>query len=464
MVADERVAGRGNEGARASEKFDGRHQPMGLSAAATHLHLVSNPAVGQSRKPFECEAGAERVAAEFLAPLDVDGWDSDASVKIEMGVLGCEALLSLAPTSFVVIGGEDLRAGRAEPAGGEGHLRTSLEWARGFCLVRNVLVCILVKKALTSKPANHACGSFPDNALKILWGWRRSSMKATRFTVEREDAVDPDDVQVGIQIQAASESLDAGDGAGSRGRDARATDIVGGHDFEEDASDCRQHVGTECHEAPKLEGKGQDPLAHRNVRYHAVDQVSRRVAHSTSGTTRTDAAIFAREGDQKIVAAAVAVTAHETARKDAAPHVVAKLVLDVARHGPFVSLACEREKGLEVLAHDVVQDGRFRPSRARWISGTRGGRAALVGARHCGGRLRAPCRSPRATISVTWRSMCGGARQTRPAPADSQLSQSCVGNGPQGKRPSPINALRIRGTRTRDGAHVSRRAGSYVML
>ncbi len=70
--------------------------------------------------------------------------------------------------------------------------------------------------------------------------------------------------------------------------------------------------------------------------------------------TRTDSAILARQGDKEIVAATVAVTAHETVRKDAALHVVAKLVLDVTGHGPFVSFACEREKGLEVLANDAV--------------------------------------------------------------------------------------------------------------
>jgi hypothetical protein len=102
VVADERVAGRGNEGARASEKFDWRHQPVGLSAAASHLHLVSNPAVGQSRKPFECEAGAERVAAEFLAPLDVDGWDSDAGVI--MAAFGDRRLEESRPSCFAATG------------------------------------------------------------------------------------------------------------------------------------------------------------------------------------------------------------------------------------------------------------------------------------------------------------------------------------------------------------------------
>jgi hypothetical protein len=54
-------------------------------------------------------------------------------------------------------------------------------------------------------------------------------------------------VKVWIQIQASAESLDAGDGAGSRGGDAGPANVVGRNDFVENASDGRENVRAKGH-------------------------------------------------------------------------------------------------------------------------------------------------------------------------------------------------------------------------
>ncbi len=236
MVANERVAGRWYQGARASEKFDRRHESMSRAAAPSHLDLVGDPAVRQTRKPFESEAGAERVAVESFATLDVGGRDADASVKVKTAVFGSEALLAAVPARVVVIAQREGRARRAKSAQCEGYLRAAVEWRQGFSHVRTVFPLTLVEESLASEPANDARGDSPDDPPEIIHAWRFGRLKARHFVVEHEGAIEPDDVKVGIQVQASAESLDAGDGAGPRGRDARAPDIVGRHNFVEDAS------------------------------------------------------------------------------------------------------------------------------------------------------------------------------------------------------------------------------------
>src|SRR5260221_14269333 len=83
--------------------------------------------------------------------------------------------------------------------------------------------------------------------------WRVGGVKVGCAVVERKDSVEPDDVQMGIQVQASTESLNARDRAGPCGRKSRAAPVVGRHRLVKDARDGRQHVGPEGHEAPELE-------------------------------------------------------------------------------------------------------------------------------------------------------------------------------------------------------------------
>jgi hypothetical protein len=88
-----------------------------------------------------------------------------------------------------------------------------------------------------------------------------------------------------------------------------------------------------------------------------------------TAATWAKAPAFAREGDEAVEAAIVAVQAQEAMGEDAAAQEGMELLLDEAGHGLFASLRA-RQEGLEFLLDDVVED-------------------ALFGAMSCVGALRA---------------------------------------------------------------------------
>jgi hypothetical protein len=71
----------------------------------SQLDLVGDPAVRQTREPFEREAGAERVAAESFATSRCRRLDSHTGVKVEVVVLGSNAC-SAAAFSLPPLGSE----------------------------------------------------------------------------------------------------------------------------------------------------------------------------------------------------------------------------------------------------------------------------------------------------------------------------------------------------------------------
>jgi predicted secreted protein len=58
------------------------------------------------------------------------------------------------------------------------------------------------------------------DAFEIVATWRLCRMEADCALVEREDSIEPDDVQMGIQVETSTESLNAGDGTSFRARNA----------------------------------------------------------------------------------------------------------------------------------------------------------------------------------------------------------------------------------------------------
>jgi hypothetical protein len=93
----------------------------------------------------------------------------------------------------------------------------------------------------------------------------------------------------------------------------------------------------------------------------AVDEVRRGVRHAASSAARADA--LATEGDEGIAAAVVAMETHEAVREDAACEVVEERLIDVARQSARVVQPGVIEEGLEMLAHDRVEDGVGRAAR-----------------------------------------------------------------------------------------------------
>ena len=146
----------------------------------------------------------------------------------------------------------------------------------------------------------------------------------------------------------------------SRGRVAerlalRPRAIPGEDSLDEHAPESRQYVGAECRQGAKLEREREHPLPHRHGRQHSIDQMRSNIGHAPAGTTRARRARLAGEGHEQVVAARVAVSAHESVGQDAAAQVAAKLLLHVARQRGLVSLAGVGEERLEMVAHDGVE-------------------------------------------------------------------------------------------------------------
>ncbi len=97
----------------------------------------------------------------------------------------------------------------------------------------------------------------------------------------------------------------------------------------------------------------EDPLAHRRLGKHAIDEVSGGVGHAPADTGGTEASTLAREGDQPIVTAGSAAHAHEAVAEQAAAQVRAKLAQGEARHHAL-ALVRAGEVALELVAHDRV--------------------------------------------------------------------------------------------------------------
>jgi hypothetical protein len=81
-----------------------------------------------------------------------------------------------------------------------------------------------------------------------------------------------------------------------------------------------------------------------------------RVRHPPPAAGGAEAAALAGKGNQAVELAVVAAQAQEAVGEDAAPEVGAKLLLDEA-WTCVVAIARVCEEGLELLAHDLVQEG-----------------------------------------------------------------------------------------------------------
>jgi hypothetical protein len=97
-------------------------------------------------------------------------------------------------------------------------------------------------------------------------------------------------------------------------------------------------------------------LADGYFREDAIDEVRGGVGHAPAAAGRTETTSLAREGDEAIVAAGVAVEPQEAVSKDSAPEVRAQLLLDEARRRA-IAFACARQEGLELFTDDRVERG-----------------------------------------------------------------------------------------------------------
>jgi hypothetical protein len=98
------------------------------------------------------------------------------------------------------------------------------------------------------------------------------------------------------------------------------------------------------------------------------------IRHPATSTRRTESPAFAREGDEPIVTARVAVDAKESVGEDAAREIAADLAFDEAGDGS-PRRSCAGEEGLEFVADDLMEKGllgrvTFVPVDGEGSSGT----------------------------------------------------------------------------------------------
>jgi hypothetical protein len=82
--------------------------------------------------------------------------------------------------------------------------------------------------------------------------------------------------------------------------------------------------------------------------------MGRRIRHAPSAARGTEAAALAREGDDTVEPALVAVYAHEAVGEDSAAQEGSKLALDEARRWALTGTGADQE-GLQLVLDDAVE-------------------------------------------------------------------------------------------------------------
>jgi uncharacterized protein (DUF697 family) len=156
-------------------------------------------------------------------------------------------------------------------------------------------------------------------------------------------------VEVEIQVHRGAEALEERDGAALVAALAElashAPAGLGEQRTQERAQDLAGEAGVVGAAVAQRVGEGEHPLADRHLGEHAVDEMRRGVGHAASAAGGAEAAPLAREGDEALLSAIVAVQAEEAVGGDAAAQVGAQLLLDEAGRG-LAAFSGAGEEGL----------------------------------------------------------------------------------------------------------------------
>jgi hypothetical protein len=183
----------------------------------------------------------------------------------------------------------------------------------------------------------------------------------------REHAVRKQAVEVQVESGRRIGALVHDHGAGAGARQAEATcsaPVEARHRAHQDgangAADARV-VGAEQTDGVR---QRQHPLAEGHVGEHFVDQERRGVGHAARAARGTEPATLARERDQLVPAAGIAMEPTETAREHATVEECAQFAFDEVwqRAAACVVIGDACAEGLQVLLQDLVQHGLFRPT------------------------------------------------------------------------------------------------------
>lgn len=161
-----------------------------------------------------------------------------------------------------------------------------------------------------------------------------------------------------VQIERAPESLDHGHRAAAPIGDtvaARACTQGAEHRAEEHGDDRPTQAVIPRQLVPQAVGQTQHPLSYGDVGEHMIEHVGGALGHPTATATWTDRAALAREGDEAVEGAIVAVKPGKPTGEPTTAEEVAKLLLDEPRQS--LTVAETRglgPKGLEVIADHLI--------------------------------------------------------------------------------------------------------------
>jgi len=154
------------------------------------------------------------------------------------------------------------------------------------------------QQAFAFQVSAHPLADRVDQPFQDLGLRGRQAAKYRWFAVGEIHSVQKQHVKVNIQIQGAAESLDQGyspglgGGAGTPG----LVDEMGLDGPVDDTQYPAHDLGSACEQEPELEGKAQDPLAHRQAGQDLVDQQGGAFDHSPGPATGAKTASLAAEG------------------------------------------------------------------------------------------------------------------------------------------------------------------------
>jgi len=160
---------------------------------------------------------------------------------------------------------------------------------------------------------------------------RSHAMELWAVLFQRVDPVQDQHVQMHVEIERTAETLDEGDDAGAgtaAGGKPCAMRQVGLDGADDDGEAATEGIGPAGEEQAQRLGEAQHPLADGHLGEDVIDEMGRGLDHAPSAAGGAEPAAFAGERDEVLVAAAIALHAHEAVFESAA----AQIVLELGEH------------------------------------------------------------------------------------------------------------------------------------
>jgi hypothetical protein len=363
-------ARRRDEWSKTLQEFVSLHHDMRRPVAPRRLEPIGEPPVGHRLEAIDCERGTCHIATQTLESPSIAGRHGhvgmqahptvshaarrDQCARLDPVVVLSDRLDSIPEPSPWLTGFKASGDSRSDGGGAE-HRHQWIVGGKWIFVHRDPLPLKPPKDA-PRRPCQ-------DPAHVLGLGCREWSEGPWVRRRARVDPVEHERVEVGREIECRTEALDESDRAAlsppnpeqlpsaptliGKDRPQEATENLGGE---------LRTPGTAIAERIR---KREDPLPHRHFGKNVVDEMSCAISHAASAAGRTEAPTFAREGDQPIVTASIAVDAKKAVSRDAALDVGAELTFDEVGHGGAIAPG-SGEEGLELIPDPLVKECLLR--------------------------------------------------------------------------------------------------------